>query len=99
VQNQHAEFIETFNTTPHWAHRQRAAGDRTPLDVLGWQRGRGVESKRLQDLFSRTGFLRTVNRYGFVSVQRFYIYAEHVPRNMFGDMCPSALCGAAAISC
>jgi transposase InsO family protein len=76
VQNQHAEFIETFNTTPHWVHRQRAAGDRTPLDVLGWQRGRGVESKRLQDLFSRTGFLRTVNRYGFVSVQRFYIYAE-----------------------
>lgn len=76
VQNQHAEFIETFNTTPHWAHRQRAAGDRTPLDVLGWQRGRGVESKRLQDLFSRTGFLRTVNRYGFVRVQRFYIYAE-----------------------
>ena len=75
-QNQHAEFIETFNTTPHWAHRQRAAGDRTPLDVLGWQRGRGVESKRLQDLLSRTGFLRTVNRYGFVSVQRFYIYAE-----------------------
>jgi putative transposase len=76
VQNQHAEFIETFNTTPHWVHRQRAAGDRTPLDVLGWQRGRGVESKRLPDLFSRTGFLRTVNRYGFVSVQRFYIYAE-----------------------
>jgi putative transposase len=76
VQNQHAEFIETFNTTPHWAHRQRAAGDRTPLDVLGWQHGRGVESKRLQDLFRRTGFLRTVNRYGFVSVQRFYIYAE-----------------------
>jgi transposase InsO family protein len=76
VQNDHAEFIETFNTTSHWAHRQRAEGDRTPLDVLGWQRGRGVESKRLQELFSRTGFLRTVNRYGFVSVQRFYIYAE-----------------------
>jgi len=76
VQNQHAEFIETFNTTPHWAHRNRAAGDRTPVDVLGWRRGREVESKRLQELFERTGFLRTVNRYGFVSVQRFYIYAE-----------------------
>jgi hypothetical protein len=76
VQNQHAEFIETFNTTTHWAHRHRAPGDRTPVDVLGWQRGRGVEPKRLQDLFERTGFLRTVNRYGFVSVQRFYLYAE-----------------------
>lgn len=76
VQNQHAEFIETFNTTPHWAHRNRAAGDRTPVDVLGWRRGREVEPKRLQELFERTGFLRTVNRYGFVSVQRFSIYAE-----------------------
>ena len=76
VQNDHAEFIETFNTTPHWAHRNRAAGDRTPVDVLGWRRGREVEPKRLQELFERTGFLRTVNRYGFVSVQRFYIYAE-----------------------
>ena len=76
VQNQHAEFIETFNTTRPWAHINRAAGDRTPVDVLGWRRGREVESKRLQELFRRTGFLRTVNRYGFVSVQRFYIYAE-----------------------
>ena len=26
VQNQHAAFLETFNTTPHWAHRTRADG-------------------------------------------------------------------------
>ena len=76
VQNQHAAFIETFNTTAHWAHRQRDDGARTPIDVLGWLRGRRVEPKQLQELFGRTGFLRTVNRYGFVSVQRFYLYAE-----------------------
>ncbi len=76
VQNQHAEFIETFNTTTHWAHRHRASGYRTPVDVLGWLRGPIVEPKRLCELFGRSGFLRTVNRYGFVSVQRFYIYAE-----------------------
>jgi putative transposase len=76
VQNHHAGFIETFNTTAHWAHRQRDDGSRTPVDVLGWLRGRRVEPKRLQELFGRTGFLRTVNRYGFVSVQRFYLYAE-----------------------
>jgi putative transposase len=76
VQHQHAAFIETFNTTAHWAHRQRDDGSRTPVDVLGWLRGRRVEPKQLRELFGRTGFLRTVNRYGFVSVQRFYLYAE-----------------------
>jgi hypothetical protein len=32
-----------------------------------------VEAKELRELFRRSEFLRTVNRYGFVSVQRFYI--------------------------
>ena len=77
VQNQHAAFIETFNTTSHWAHRTRADGHRTPVEVLGWRRGRGVEPQRLRELFGRTEFLRTVNHYGFVSVQRFYLYAEN----------------------
>ena len=47
------------------------------VEVLGWLRGRVVEPQRLRELFGRTEFLRTVNRYGFVSVQRFYLYAEH----------------------
>ena len=76
VQNQHAAFIETFNTTPHWGHRQHARGSRTPVEVLGWLRGRAVDPKRLQQLFGRAEVLRTINRYGFVSVQRFYLYAE-----------------------
>ncbi|ETX03613.1 MAG: hypothetical protein ETSY1_46690 (plasmid) [Candidatus Entotheonella factor] len=76
VQNEHAAFIETFNTTRHYAHRKRADGHRTPIDVLGWLKGRRVEAKRLRETFRRAEFLRTVNRHGFVSVQRFYIYAE-----------------------
>ena len=76
VQNAQAAFIETFHTTPHRAHRQRADGCRTPVEVLGWLRGRVVDPKRLRELFGRTEWLRTVNRYGFVSVQRFYLYAE-----------------------
>ena len=67
----------TFNTTPHWAHRHRADGAHTPVAVLGWLKGRGVEPQRLRQLFGRTEFLRTVNRHGFVSVQRFYLYAEN----------------------
>jgi hypothetical protein len=76
IQNQHAEFTDTFNTTSHWAHQHRSDGYHSPVDVLGWLRGRPVETKRLRQLFGGAGFLRSVNRYGFVSVQRFYLYAE-----------------------
>ena len=44
--------------------------------MLGWVRGRAVEPERLRRLFGQVQFLRTINPYGFVSIQRFYIYAE-----------------------
>jgi len=76
MQRLHAAFIETFNTTRHGAHQDRADHRWTPVDVLGWVRGRAVDLERLRHLFGRVQFLRTVNPYGFVSIQRFYIYAE-----------------------
>ncbi|MEE9157575.1 MAG: DDE-type integrase/transposase/recombinase, partial [Gammaproteobacteria bacterium] len=77
IAHHHAAFIETFNTTFHWAHQDRADGHRRPGEVLGWVKGRGVDAAHLRALFGRVEFLRTVNRYGFVSVQRFSIYAEN----------------------
>ena len=68
---QQAAFLATFPTTPHWAQRTRTDGPRTPGEVLGWLRGRGVEPQRLRELFGRTELLRTVHRYGFVSGPRF----------------------------
>jgi hypothetical protein len=76
IQRLHATFIETLNTTRPGAHQDRTDRRWTPMDVLGWVRGRAVDSARLRSLFSRVQFLRTVNPYGFVSIQRFYIYAE-----------------------
>jgi transposase InsO family protein len=76
IQRLHAAFIETFNTTRHGAHQKRDDHRRTPVDVLGWVRGRPVDPEHLRHLFGRVQFLRTVNPYGFVSIQRFYIYAE-----------------------
>jgi hypothetical protein len=46
------------------------------MAVLAWVRGRAVDPAKLRRLFQRLQFVRTVNRFGFVSVQRFYIYAE-----------------------
>ncbi len=76
IQQLHAAFIDTLNTTRHWAHQDRADGCRTPAEVLGEVRGRTVDPEYLRHLFERVQFLRTVNRYGFVSVHRFSIYAE-----------------------
>jgi transposase InsO family protein len=33
MQTLHAAFIETFNTTRHWAHQEREDGRRTPVEV------------------------------------------------------------------
>jgi transposase InsO family protein len=76
IQEQHAAFVETFNTTPHWAHRDRDDGLRTPVDVLGWVRGQAVEAEHLQRALRHLQVERVVNLRGYVSVQRFYIYAE-----------------------
>jgi hypothetical protein len=76
MQRFHAAFIETFNPTRHGAHQDRADGRWTPVDVVGWGRGRAVDAERLRSLCGRVQCLRTVNPDGFVSLQRFYIYAE-----------------------
>lgn len=76
IQQRHAQFVETFNTTPHWAHQSREDGRRTPEAVLDWVRGRLVDPERLHALFRQMQSVRTVNPYGFVSIQRFYLYAE-----------------------
>jgi hypothetical protein len=76
VEDQHAAFIQLFNTTRHWAHRDRMDDCLTPIAVLGGQLGRSVTPEQLQQVFRHLQFSRVVNRHGNVSIQRFYIYAE-----------------------
>jgi putative transposase len=76
IEAAHAAFIETFNTTPHWAHRRRADGARTPAQVLEERQGRPVGVGMLEQIFKAAQWRRTVNRHGYVSIQRFYLYAE-----------------------
>jgi len=61
IQRRPAAFGETFNTTRHWAHQERPDGRRSPVEVLGWVRGRAGAPERLQYLFGQVQFLRTVN--------------------------------------
>ena len=76
IQEQHAAFIQVFNTTNHWAHRDRKDGEKTPVAVLAWQKGRAKDPSILRRAFRHLQFTRTVNQHGFVSLQRFFIYAE-----------------------
>jgi putative transposase len=76
IQDRHAAFVETFNTTPHWAHRERDDGLRSPVEVLSWARGKEVAPEVLQRALRHLQVDRVVNQRGYVSVQRFYIYAE-----------------------
>src|SRR5262245_36869081 len=76
IQERHAAFVELFNTTPHWAHRDRGDGLRTPEAVLAWARGAAVEPDVLQRALRHAQMERVVTLRGYVSVQRFYLYAE-----------------------
>lgn len=76
LQQHHAAFVETYNTTPHWAHRERPDGLRTPVETLGWVRGREIETDLLRRALRQLRVERVINGRGYVSVQRFYVYAE-----------------------
>jgi hypothetical protein len=76
VQAAHATFVETFNTTAHGAHQDRKDGARTPLAVLRWVRGRMIEQQALEAAVRTMHYERAVDRHGYISVQRFYLYAE-----------------------
>jgi transposase InsO family protein len=76
IQERHATFVELFNTTPHWGHRKRKEGHRTPVEVLTWMRGRNLEREVLQRALRQLQMERVVTLRGYVSVQRFYLYAE-----------------------
>jgi len=76
IQDRHAAFVETFNTTQHWAHRDRDDDLRTPVAVLGWVRGRLIAEDVVRRVLRQMQVERVVNARGYVSVQRFYLYAE-----------------------
>ncbi len=35
----HDRFVEDYNAQPHWAHRERTDGRRSPAEVLGFLSG------------------------------------------------------------
>lgn len=65
-----------FNTTRHWAHRDRTDARLTPVAALDGRLDRSITPEQLQRVFRHLQFSRVVNRHENVSILRFYIYAE-----------------------
>ena len=76
IEDAHATFVQLFNTTRHWAHRDRTDDRLTPVAVLDGRLGRAIMPEQLRRVFRHLQFSRMVNRHGNVSIHRIYIYAE-----------------------
>ena len=76
IQAEHVCFIEIFTTTPHWAPQDRNDGLRTPQAILAGARGRRLFPDALRQLLREVQFERSIDQHGYMSIQRFYIYAE-----------------------
>jgi hypothetical protein len=71
----HDRFCADYNLQPHWAHRQRKAGRRTPEAVLGPIHGVWCDEAELDRLFRiRSG--RVFDAGGSVRYKRWRIYGE-----------------------
>src|SRR3712207_525652 len=65
------------STQPHTgAHHDRKDGLRTPEAVLAGARGRRMFPDELRQVLRERQFERSVERHGYVSIQRYYIFAE-----------------------
>ena len=54
----HIHFIDTYNNTPHWAHKKRKDKKLKPLEVLGWVRGDNISPEDLHRAFNEFMFPR-----------------------------------------
>lgn len=72
----HAVWVANYNYQDHWAHRQRSAAYRSPVEVLRWIPGRPFADADLRFVFYSTRFQRRLNRFGYVQFRSWRIYAE-----------------------
>jgi transposase len=71
----HDRFFADYNLQPHWAHRQRKDGKRSPQEVLGWVHGVWCDEAELDRLF-RLRAERVFDAAGYLRYKRWRIYGE-----------------------
>ena len=72
----HDRFVEDYNAQPHWAHRDRPDGRRSPEEVLGFLSGVRHREEELRRAFFSTRFVRVLDALGYARFRHWRVYGE-----------------------
>jgi len=72
----HDRFVSDYNAQPHFAHRRREDGRRSPGEVLSWVSGMRFHPKDLERAFFSERHVRVLDGLGYVTMMRWRLYAE-----------------------
>ena len=72
----HDVFIGNYNAQPHWAHRERPDGRRSPQEVLGFASGVRHREEELRRAFFSSRFARTLDAMGYARFRHWRIYGQ-----------------------
>ena len=72
----HERFVGDYNAQPHWAHRERADGRRSPAEVLGFLSGVRHREEELRRAFFSSRFARTLDSLGYARFRHWRLYGE-----------------------
>src|SRR5215218_11378262 len=72
----HEAWTRDYNKQPHWAHRDRKDGRRSPAEVLGWLSGVRYHPQDLERAFFSTRFTRKLDSLGYATFRRWRLYGE-----------------------
>ena len=72
----HDRWVEDYNAQPHWAHRGREDGRRSPSEVLGFVSGVRYRSEDLERAFFSSRFSRRLDAFGYVRFRHWRVYGE-----------------------
>jgi putative transposase len=72
----HDRFVEGYNAQPHWAHRERTDGRRSPVEVLGFASGVRHREEELRRAFFSARFVRVLDSLGYTRFRHWRVYGE-----------------------
>jgi hypothetical protein len=72
----HDRFVEGYNAQPHWAHRERTDGRRSPVEVLGFASGVRHREEELRRAFFSARFVRVLDSLGYTRFRHRRVYGE-----------------------
>ena len=73
---EHDRWMHNYNVQEHYAHQGRKPGRRSPSEVLSWVKRPRYQEEDLARAFFSARHTRTLNDLGYLTLQRFRLYAE-----------------------